>query len=476
MRPVLAARGLEVSHAGQPLVAGVDLSVRPGEVVTLFGPSGAGKSTIAEALAGIRRPGRRVTGGLRLPERNPGFLPQQAAETLNPSRRVGTALAELLLLHGDPPRRRRQRAAWLDEELRALLLRAGFPADDTHASLFWRRHPFEFSGGQRTRLALAQVLATRPEVLVLDEPTNGLDQASRDVLVGILARLRDDGCAILLVTHDPEVDRRLSDRTVHVERGRTVRRPSAGPGRRGDHEPPTCARPGAPVLEVRGVTVRAGSTTLVEGIDLTVRPGETLGVVGRSAAGKTTVARAIAGLVPVASGEVLLHGRRLPLLARRDQPLKAAVQLVWQEAAASFVPWEGVLDQVARTGVVLRGSSKGEARRTAFDVLGRLGLDEDDVCRRPGDLSGGQLRRAAIARAVLAEPEVLVCDEVTTGLDRSTAHKVLDFLAHRQRRAGTAMVMISHDLDLARPRFDRVLELDGGRTVAPAVTEGSAAV
>ncbi|MEV4173288.1 ATP-binding cassette domain-containing protein [Nonomuraea sp. NPDC049709] len=214
------------------------------------------------------------------------------------------------------------------------------------------------------------------------------------------------------------------------------------------------------LVEVRGLVAGHRRMAVLRGVSLSVAAGECVAVVGRSGSGKTTLARCVAGLHRAAAGTVTLAGRPLP----RHLPSRARdVQYVFQDARASFDPYRSVSAQVARTAVRLRGASAGEAAAGARAVLERVGLDERTAGRRPAALSGGELQRAALARALLAEPKVLICDEITSGLDTLVQAAILDLLDELRRDLGLTLLLISHDMDVVARLADRVVELDGGR-------------
>ena len=456
MGDCLRVHGLGVTAGAHRLVEGVDLRLRPATITTLVGPSGAGKSTIAAAIAGTQTPGHRVHGTIERPERI-GYLPQDAAGTLNPARRIGTALAELAVRHGNPPYGWRARRRWKRQRVSDLMFRAALPMDPAGHC----RHPFEFSGGQRVRLALAAVLATEPQLLVLDEPTSGLDPASRDELIAVLADLRRNGRTILLVTHDDTVATALSDRIIGVQNGRLV------PGGAPPSAPPLTFRAhrGEVLLTVSDLRVRRGRTDLLRDAALSAHAGELVAIVGRSGAGKTTLARAVAGLEPAATGTVLVDGERCRTLRSQNRRQLSAVQYVWQETRESFDRTRTVLDQVALTAIRLGGMNAADARAEALTELDALGLTHEQVSRHPDDLSGGQLRRAGLARALLARPTVLLCDEPTTGLDPQSAELILARLDRYRSTARAAILLCTHDLALVGPRADQIIALEHGRVL-----------
>ncbi|MFD6450292.1 ABC transporter ATP-binding protein [Nocardia sp. NPDC060220] len=465
--PLISVRALRVTAGRTVLVDDIDLDVCAGEIVTLFGPSGAGKTTIATAIAGVAVAGTVVAGTIRCPGPRSsvriGYLPQYAASTLNPARRIGTALAELERL-----RRRRLGLPRTDRATRRrhiadVLTAAAFEVSDHTLATMLGKYPFEFSGGERARLALAQVLMSDPDVLIVDEPTVGLDPLARAALLTGLDRLRRTGKAVVLVTHDTVAVDRVSDRTLFVRAGRLhdSDRPApvaAPPRRRASAVSP-------PVLRLRDLAVSHRRSRILRGVDLDLHSGELVAMVGVSGAGKSTIGRTIAGLVGPDSGHVLLDGEPLAPLRRRSRAQIAAVQYVWQESAASFDPRRTVLDQVAATAVRLRGVDRDTARRHAHELLNDLGIDARQALRYPAGLSGGQLQRAALARALGAEPDVLVCDEITTALDAPLTSRILEYLDSYRHRTGAAILMITHDLRTHLHRADRIVMVDAGRVI-----------
>lgn len=472
MTPVVAVRGLTVRTAtGTSLLDDVDLSVVPGRVLTVVGHSGTGKSTLGLALLGEGGTGLALDGSVRLGGTEllgldpaalrraragrVGHLPQHPGVVLDPVRRTGPVLDELAAtIHG----RGRAHRADRDLAVSVALQRAGLGAEPELV----RRFPHQLSGGQQQRMALAQTLVTAPDVVVLDEPTTGLDPATTDTVVDRLAALAAGGTALVLLTHDLDTARRLAHEVIELEDGRVARRGGAellGP--------PVTAAPwnsraaGTPLLEVTGLGVPTpAGVPLLSGVDLTVARGGHLAVVGPSGAGKTTLGRALAGLAPC-TGDVRVDGAPV----HRD---RRAVQYVHQDCRSAFLDHRPVLDQVARPAVLLRGRSPADAGTAATVLLGRLGVDAETAARRPGGLSGGQLARAAVARALLAGPSVLVTDEVTAALDAEHRRLLLDELRRARRADGVAVLTISHDPAVVAAA-DRVLTLVGGRVESRAV-------
>jgi peptide/nickel transport system ATP-binding protein len=457
-----------------PILHGVSFHLPAGQVLALVGESGSGKTTTGLALLGEHPLGVEVTGTVRVAGQQVGagrppapgtvgFIPQHPSSVLNPVRRIGAVLKELASRHGTP--------------VEPALRRASLPADRA----FLRRYPHQLSGGQQQRLVLAQALLGNPSVIVADEPTTGQDPRTRDEVVGELSKLVRQGISIVLLSHDLDVVRALADQVVVLRAGRVA---EAGPAASvldaprdeytrallaaRPHPADAIERGAAPAarLEVAGLVARHGARKALHEVSLRAVAGECLAVVGRSGSGKTTLARCLAGLHAPDSGSVRLHGRELArTLRRRTKADLAAVQYVFQDARASFDPNSAVLDQIARTAVRLRGMSTPQAIAAALETLAEVTLPSGAARRRPSELSGGELQRAALARALLAEPDVLICDEITSGLDTLTQATVLRHLQRLARRRRLTLVVISHDLGVVAQLADHVAVLADGRLV-----------
>ncbi|MGV9390812.1 ABC transporter ATP-binding protein [Streptomyces olivaceus] len=454
-------------------------------------------------------------GARRLRGRVVSFLGQDPASSLNPALRIGTQLAEAVRL-----RTSARRADDVRARVEELLLSVRLPADRA----FRRRLPRQLSGGQAQRVALALALAGRPSLLVLDEPTSSLDTVLAAGMRTLLGEILADGDrSALLVSHDPAWLASVADDVILLDAGRvagggvpTERAPGpalprgvasaaeespaevaasggevsvgmAGSGGElsvevagsGGESPagrasvrvelsggePTArgpgvrAEPSAGELAVRGLDAAHGRVRVLRDVSLTVRAGCCTAVVGPSGSGKTTLARCLAGLHRPARGGVEWreHG---------DGPQDAGgapVQLVAQDARGALNPRESVRTALLRplTGVGRRPA--GDAEHEAVRLLGLVGLDSGVLARRPGELSGGQRQRVALARTLAARPRVLVCDEITSALDRETAGEILALLGSLRRTLGLTVVMVTHDLTAAARHAERVVVLDAGR-------------
>jgi peptide/nickel transport system ATP-binding protein len=452
-----------VDPGGGRVLDGAGLRVRSGEIVAVVGPSGSGKTTLLRAVTGglptgltrsageVRVLGHRLLDvpaaeRRRLRRRHVGFVGQDPGSRLNPRMRVRQLLAEV--------------AAQPD---RAALCRV--LAEVRLSEDLLTRRPGELSGGQQRRVAVARALARRPDVLLLDEPTAGLDGVLRDELATLLRDLADrHGLAVAVCCHDPELVVRLADRVVELpHRNPVVALPVAGwTGR------PTPAR-GPALLTARGmsawVTRRGARVPILTEVDLDLPRGAAVAVVGASGAGKTTLVRALAGLHPHTAGELILGGAALPAaIRRRTRDQRRRVQLVPQDPLGALNPRRTVSDALVRPLLLHRLAARPDVPGRVAELLDRVGLPAAYGARYPHELSGGQRQRVSVARALAAEPDVLLCDEVTSALDPATAESIMELLANARRERGLGLVVISHDPGLVARHTDRIIELAAGST------------
>jgi ABC-type glutathione transport system ATPase component len=483
--PLLRVDGLTVRHPGaaSPAVDDVSFVLEPGVALGLVGRSGSGKSTVLWSIPGLLPGTARVSGrvcfdgtdvltcgasALRsLRGRAIGVVPQEPMSALNPVMRVGDQVAETLVAHG---------ASWRDARARAaaLLDEVGLPRRCASA---WAH---ELSGGQKQRALVAAAIANGPRLLLADEPTTALDPSIQLQLLDLLDRLRRErGMAMLFVSHDPAVVARVADRVCVMERGRIVdsgdpvsvwaRRsrsaplPKRAPGRAGSE--PAVALAGARVVYgERGTFGGEGGVCAVDGVSFSVRRGETVGLVGASGSGKTSVGRAILGLVPLSAGVVTIAGQVVAgTRSSADRSLRARVQVVFQDPHASLDPLMTVNEALSEP---MRSAPRADARRRVDGLLTEVGLDPDVYRDRyPHELSGGERQRVCIARALVPDPDCVVLDEAVSALDADVRGAILSVLGDLQARRSLAYLFISHDLRLVRALCDRMIVLDHGRVV-----------
>ncbi|MEV5828687.1 ATP-binding cassette domain-containing protein [Spirillospora sp. NPDC052242] len=453
----LTVEGLTVDVPGRRVVHGLDLDVPAGRVLALVGPSGSGKTLTARAIAGLRPHGGTVRVDGRAPERgrDVGYAFQDALASLNPTVTVRRHLTETVRAHGtgDPD---------------AALARFGL--DPSLAAAY----PFELSGGQAQRVALALATVHEPPVLIADEVTSALDPVAQAAVLDLVRSASSDR-AVLLITHDLAAAARWADDIAVMRDGRIVEH---GPAARilthprtdlardlaaaataaVDPPPAPAARPSDGSLALRGTTrvlrSRRRATVALDGVDLDVAPGEAVAIVGPSGSGKSTLIGALAALDRPAAGTVLRDGRDVWRLRDRDRRgVRRRTGLIFQDPLASFDPRHTVRQVVAEAGPY------------DDDLLRRAGLDPAVAARRPATLSGGECQRVAIARALAQRPRVLLADEPTSGLDVLTRDRILDLLTALRRDEGLTIVLVTHDLRVARRVADRVVVLHEGRVV-----------
>ncbi|MCQ8784004.1 ABC transporter ATP-binding protein [Mangrovibrevibacter kandeliae] len=483
--PLLRMRGLQIEAGGAAILHRLDLTLARGEILGLIGESGAGKSTAGLAALGYARPGTRIAAGrveldgediLALPEAarrrlrgaRLAYVAQSAAAAFNPAHRLIDQHAELAVIHGRDPQSARQDAV-------ALYARLGLP----DPGRFGERSPHQVSGGQLQRAMLAMAMACRPDVVVFDEPTTALDVTTQlEVLIAIRDVVKAAGNAAIYISHDLAVVAQLADRIMVLRHGRLVEEgPTAAllSRPREDYtrqliaprrlQKPAAAGGGA-VLAVSGVSVSYGTTRALDNVSLSLPRGTTLAVVGESGSGKSTLARVVTGLRAPDAGTVEFDGRALPpTLRRRSVDTLRRLQMIYQSPDSALNPHQTVAEAIGRPLQVYVGL-KGKAQRArAVELMRRIELDEGLLDRLPGQLSGGQKQRVCIARALAAEPDFLVCDEITSALDPLVAGSVLELLLRLQRELGLSLLFITHDIATVGAIADAVVVMHRGRIV-----------
>lgn len=446
---VLDVRDLRVWHAGaaEPAVDGVSLQVRAGEIVGLAGPSGCGKTTLGYAILRLLPDGAHVEGAIRVCGQEAGALPrwrhasmvfQSALNALNPVLTVRAQLDDVVRGRG--------------EELMALV--------ELPASVL-DQYPHQLSGGMRQRVVIALALAHRPELVIMDEPTTALDVVvQKQILERVIALQAKLGFGVLFISHDIPLLERVSSRVLVMERGRLT----DGPPVRDAVTARVASAPTSLVaLAVRQLEKKYRRACVLTDVGFDVHRGEVVALVGRSGSGKSTIARLIARLERADRGVIVVGGDDASVLSRRQY--RRRVQKVFQDPFASLNPVHRVGYTVERPLRNLRGAAN--PRLAAIALLERVGLRPGpELARRyPHELSGGQRQRVAVARALAADPEVIVADEPTSMLDAAIRDDVLGLLRELARDRGVAVVLITHDLASAARWADRVVVLDRGRIV-----------
>ncbi|MCR2814484.1 dipeptide ABC transporter ATP-binding protein [Microbacterium jiangjiandongii] len=481
----LQVSGLQISIGRATPVAGVSLTVAPGECLAIVGESGAGKSLTARALLGLVPDGARMTadefivdgvdarrlderGWRRLRGSRIALVSQDALVSLDPLRRIGAEVAEPLRIHA--PRMSRSARALRVE---TLLTDVAMP----DAARRVRQYPHELSGGLRQRALIASALAGEPAVLVADEPTTALDATVQARVLDLLRSIADRGTAVVFVSHDFAAVRRVAERVVVMQGGRFVEQGTVAqvfdapqhPHTRelvaaSHHEPPAAqaeARDEEPLVSARGLS-KAFDRPAVREVSFDISRGRTLGVVGESGSGKTTLARMIVGIERPDAGTVRIGGT--PWSRGDERALRRRVQLVHQNPLGAFDPrW--TIGRSVREALAAGGVLRAERAARAAELLTEVGLDAAIARRRPAQLSGGQRQRAAIARALAVNPDVLVLDEPVSALDPTVRERVLALLRRLRADRDLTMVFVSHDLDVVAAVADDVLVMQDGAVV-----------
>ena len=503
----LHMEGRRPSGEWMPIVQGVSLEAHRGEVLALIGESGAGKSTIALSSLAYARPGCRFTDGevlfdgaplldLSLEEkrgmrgRRVAYIAQSAAAAFNIAHTLGAQIAEGPLVHGTLPR------AEADAQMVELARRMRLPEPERIA----RKYPHQVSGGQLQRLLAVMAMSCGPDLLVFDEPTTAIDVTTQvEVLAAFKDVIRQSGAAALYVTHDLAVVSQMADRIIVLyggeimEQGETeqiLHEPQHDYTRQlmaAVRPPPRASGPGAdlgssaqqPVLSLQGINAGYGrvkggrpGVQILFDVDIDIPRGQAVGVIGESGCGKSTMARVISGLTPAFEGEVRLDGKTLPPnVKHRDKKDLQRVQLVLQMPDVSFNPKKLVVQALGRPLEFYLGMTGAERDRRVGELLHMVELPADFAGRFPHELSGGEKQRVNLARALAAEPDVILCDEVTSALDTVVGAAIIKLLESLQERLDTAFVFISHDLSTVASFANRIVVLYAGRVAEQGPTQ-----
>ena len=484
-----------------PIVSDVSFSVKPGEVLALIGESGSGKSTIALSLLGWARRGCHIVAGnvcvgdtdmlalsaaelSRLRGNRVTYVAQSAAAAFNPSRRIMDQVIESMLRHDlSGKNRAREKAVHLFEKL-------ALPNPSTIGD----RYPHQVSGGQLQRLMAAMALIVDPDLIVFDEPTTALDVTTQiDVLHAFKSAVDDLDTTAIYVSHDLAVVAQIANEVVVLKNGgiretgtteQILSAPSddytktlLGAVDSVPAKETATVSDDTPLLDLRRVSAGYGrlgrdgapSKLVLKNVDLQVGHGRTVGVIGESGSGKSTIARVIAGLLNPFEGQVLMNGEPLPgdVQSRSREQLRQ-VQIVFQYADTALNPAQTVAQVLARPIEFYHGETGPTSRRRIMRLLDMIQLPSSSADRNCAELSGGQKQRLNLARALAAEPAIVLCDEVTSALDTVVAAAIMDLLMELQQELGLAYLFVSHDLSVVQSICDDIVVLLNGEVVESA--------
>ncbi len=491
---LLEIRNLEIDgesdEVWHEIIKGLDLDLDRGEVLGLIGESGAGKSTLGLAAMNFVRPGCRIRGGTirfdgqelteqsettlrRLRGVRIAYVAQSAAASFNPAHQLIDQFSEIPVVHN--VKNRQDAEADAKDLYRRVLL------PDPNGIGY--RYPHQVSGGQLQRAMTAMALSCRPDLIIFDEPTTALDVTTQiEVLTTIRDIVREFNTAAIYISHDLAVVAQMADRIMVLRYGElveesTTRQMMSDPKmdytkslwavRSFKKETETAATEINPVVKVDNVTAGYGKEDILKNITFEIHRGQTVAIVGESGSGKSTAARVITGLLPPRLGQVQFNGETLPKSFKsRNKDQLRHVQMIYQMADTALNPRQRIRNIIGRPlsfYLNLRGKQKEERIR---ELLSLIELEPDlYIDRYPGELSGGQKQRVSIARALAAEPEFIICDEVTSALDQLVAEGILRLLDRLQREFNLAYMFITHDLATVKAIADNVVVMLQGEIV-----------
>jgi len=490
---LLEIRGLRIEGQAEDewheIVKGLDLTLKRGEVLGLIGESGAGKSTVGLAAMGFARPGCRISGGSivfdgidltsaseeqkrRLRGVHIAYVAQSAAAAFNPAHKLIDQFSEGPVQHGVKNRRE------ADADAKDLYGRLLLPDPQN----IGYRYPHQVSGGQLQRAMTAMALACRPDLLVFDEPTTALDVTTQ---IEVLATIRDIveqfNAAAIYITHDLAVVAQMADRIMVLRYGDLIeeadtRTMMSDPQEsytktlwavRSFRKTETKRSDDIPLIKVDHATAGYGPVDVLHDINFEVYSGRTVAIVGESGSGKSTAARVITGLLPPREGQVLFRGKPLARdYRKRSKEQLRHAQMIYQMPDTAVNPRQRIRSIIGRPLQFYLGLQGAELDRRTRELLEMIELEPSQFIERyPGELSGGQKQRVCIARALAAEPEFIICDEVTSALDQIVAEGILKLLDRLQQELNLGYMFITHDLATVRAIADEVVVMLQGRIV-----------
>ena len=492
---LLKIRGLKIEgksdEVWNPIVNGIDLDLKKGEVLGLIGESGAGKSTVGLAAMGFTRDGCRISGGTvefdgvdlvtasaavkrNMLGKRIAYVAQSAAASFNPAHR-------LIDQHTEAPTQHRLRPR-AESELDGIELyrRLRLPNPD-HIGF---RYPHQVSGGQLQRAMTAMAMSCRPDLIIFDEPTTALDVTTQiEVLAAIRDIVEQFDTAAIYITHDLAVVAQMANRIKVLLRGDEVeeaetRAMLSAPREdytkslwavRSFQRPakPAISTGATPIVSLKDVSASYGKSPVLFDVAFDIHAGRTVAVVGESGSGKSTTARCITGLLPPSQGHIEFNGEALPLdYRKRSKDQLRQVQMIYQMADTALNPRSSIGDIIGRPVQFYTGLTGSAKRKRVEELLAQIELEPGQyIDRLPSELSGGQKQRIGIARALAADPQFIICDEVTSALDQLVAEGILKLLAQLQDDLSLSYMFITHDLATVRAISDEVVVMKDGNVV-----------
>ena len=487
---LLSIKGLKIQgfsdEKWHDIINGIDLTLHAGEVLGLIGESGAGKSTLGLAAMGYTQPGCRITAGeiivdgVDLTKLTDGekrkfwgnrmtYVAQSAAASFNPARRLIVQTTASTIRAGI----KNQASAYEDaQQLYGVL---NLP-DPKHIG---ERYPHQVSGGQLQRVMTAMAMSPRPDLLIFDEPTTALDVTTQvEVLASMRSIVEEFNTAAIYITHDLAVVAQMADVIKVLRYGNEV---EEAPTRQMLNAPQeeytkslwsvrslekTQQEAEASILSLQSIDAAYGVEKVLHDVSIEVPKGSTVAVVGESGSGKSTAARVITGLLPQISGIVRFDGEDLPpALSNRSKDQKRRIQMIYQMADTAMNPRQTVREIIGRPLEFYLSMRGSEQTNRIVELLEMIELDASFMERLPDELSGGQKQRICIARALAAEPDFIICDEVTSALDQIVQEGILKLLLRLQEELGLTYLFITHDISTVKAIADQVVVMNQGEVV-----------
>ena len=469
------------------IVKGVDVVLRRGEIMGLIGESGAGKSTLGLAAMGFAKPGCKINGGSimfdsidlmkagedenrKLRGHRIAYVAQSAAASFNPSHRLIDQTVESTVRHGVKPESEAKADA------RKLYKGLQLPDPDS----IGERYPHQVSGGQLQRVMTAMAMSPRPDLIIFDEPTTALDVTTQvEVLASMREIVEKYNTAAIYITHDLGVVAQMADVIKVLRYGETIEDADTRTMLTNPEQEYTQSLWAVRsiekeeeesediILKVDQIDAAyGGAVKVLDNVSIEVPRGRTVAVVGESGSGKSTTARSITGLLPPSKGEILFNGEPLPpALKNRSIKQLQKIQMIYQMADTAMNPRHTVRDIIGRPLEFYLGLRGKERDKRLLELLKMIELDESFIDRLPAELSGGQKQRICIARALAAEPDLIICDEVTSALDQIVQKGILQLLLRLQEELGLTYIFITHDIATVKAISDQIVVMLEGRVV-----------